>query len=71
SGFVNSVYETELKKFWAEVRNPILHNPIEQIWSVLKRQLNNRPRKPTSKEEMIAAVLEEWEKIPSETITKL
>ena len=46
-------------------------NPTEHLWSVLKRQLNNRPRKPTNKEEMVAAILEEWEKIPLDTIIDL
>jgi transposase len=46
-------------------------NPIEHIWSILKQYLNQRPRKPTSKDEMITAILEEWERITPQTIIDL
>lgn len=46
-------------------------NPFEHILSILKDLLNKRPRKPTSKEEMIDAINEEWEKIPPHIIATL
>jgi len=103
-GFVDTVYENELRWFTAQVKNPFLMednapthtskiatnwrlkngisrmlwpanspdlNPIENIWSILKRRLNSRPRQPTSKEEMVAAILEEWDKIPTQVIADL
>jgi transposase len=38
-------------------------NPIENIWSRLKRAINNRETIPKNKEELIQAIQEEWEHI--------
>ena len=45
-------------------------NPIENIWKYLKVQIGLREKRPTSIHELWGIVLEEWEKIPIEHITK-
>jgi hypothetical protein len=46
-------------------------NPIEKCWRWIKQALYRRNRQPTTEAEMVAAVLEEWEKIPQEWINGL
>lgn len=41
-------------------------NPIENLWSILKRRLGQHNRAPTSIEELWNRVKSEWEAIPSE-----
>ena len=43
-------------------------SPIEPIWRVLKRKINNRPRHPTSLAELEQAIREEWANIPQMVI---
>ncbi|RPB11987.1 hypothetical protein P167DRAFT_488465 [Morchella conica CCBAS932] len=45
-------------------------NPIENIWSLLKDRLNTRRPRPRRREEIRTAILEEWDLITSEEITK-
>ncbi|CAB4392281.1 unnamed protein product [Rhizophagus irregularis] len=46
-------------------------NPIENLWNHLDRQVRKRRPLPKSKQELISAVQEEWEKITIETIHDL
>jgi transposase len=46
-------------------------NPIEKCWRWIKQALYRRNRQPTTEAEMVAAVLEEWEKILQEWINGL
>jgi hypothetical protein len=41
-------------------------NPIENLWSQLKRAINNRNHIPTGREDLIIAIEEEWAKISAE-----
>jgi len=43
-------------------------NQIEDVWHLLKDHLNARRARPRGKDEMSAAVEEEWGKIPAEEI---
>lgn len=45
-------------------------NPIEPIWHVLKDAIRNRPHPPTSRDELIAAIHEEWDRITVHDINK-
>ena len=45
-------------------------NPIENIWKYLKVQIGLREKRPIGIHELWRIVLEEWEKIPIEQITK-
>jgi len=40
-------------------------NPIENAWEELERRLRARPTAPKNKEELFAALSEEWEAIPA------
>lgn len=46
-------------------------NPIEHLWDELKRRVRARNVAPSSLDELKAALLEEWEGIPQDTIKKL
>ena len=46
-------------------------NPIEHLWSHLKRQLNGWSRQPASMIELWERVEYEWENIPREVVEKL
>jgi len=46
-------------------------NPIEKCWRWIKQALHRRNRQPTNEAEMVAAVREEWEKIPQKWIDEL
>jgi len=46
-------------------------NPIEKCWRRIKQALHRRNRQPTTEVQMVAAVMEEWEKIPQEWINGL
>jgi transposase len=45
--------------------------PIENLWSILKFQLKMREKKPTTKEELWNQLVEEWEKLQSDLLTRL
>jgi hypothetical protein len=45
-------------------------NPIENIWSILKTNLNKRTLRPHSTAELKQAILEEWDNISVEVIQK-
>lgn len=46
-------------------------NPIENVWHIIQTNMAKRPRKPSNKEELVAAVTEEWLNIPEDTINHL
>lgn len=43
-------------------------NPIENVWAIIKMRLNTRAVRPRTIADMNAAVREEWDAIPHETI---
>ncbi|MCI4391978.1 hypothetical protein PGIGA_G00140630 [Pangasianodon gigas] len=43
-------------------------NPIEHLWGELERRLRARPSRPTSVPDLTNALLDEWAKIPTETL---
>lgn len=51
-------------------RSPDL-NPIEHLWDRLKRCVRAREPAPINRRELEVAVLEEWERIPQETVQDL
>ncbi|ORZ27214.1 hypothetical protein BCR41DRAFT_151536 [Lobosporangium transversale] len=55
----------------SEVDNAILMEDNAPIHTILKNRLNKRPRRPTSKEEMIAAFQEEWDKLTPDVIKRI
>ena len=47
-------------------------NIIENVWLFIKNKLNNDPRgPPTTREELVARIFEEWRRIPQSFIAKL
>jgi len=46
-------------------------NPIEHPWDELEQRLQARPSHPTSVSDLINVLLEEWSKIPINTLLKL
>lgn len=46
-------------------------NPIEHIWTVLKRRLASLVPRPTTKEALFAAAEQMWQEIPQEMIDRL
>ncbi len=46
-------------------------NPIEHLWDELERRLRARPSRPTSVSDLTNALLEEWSKIPINTLLNL
>uniref|UniRef100_A0A3Q3J269 T-box domain-containing protein n=1 Tax=Monopterus albus TaxID=43700 RepID=A0A3Q3J269_MONAL len=46
-------------------------NPIEHLWDELERRLRFRPSRPTSVSDLTNALLEEWSKIPMNTLLNL
>ncbi len=38
-------------------------NPIENLWAIIKRRLNNRSHRPLTQAEMERAVREEWDSL--------
>ena len=46
-------------------------NPIENLWHILKVNIRKRKHQPRTREELIEAVLEEWEKLDMEIVNNL
>ena len=46
-------------------------NPIEHLWDELQQRLRARPSRPTSVSDLTNALLEEWSKIPINTLLNL
>jgi transposase len=46
-------------------------NPIEHLWDYLDRQVRKREHLPTSRAEMVAALQEEWSRIPLDVVRNL
>jgi len=46
-------------------------NPIEHLWDESERRLQARPSRPTSVSDLTNALLEEWSKIPMNTLLNL
>src|SRR2546423_841840 len=46
-------------------------NPIENVWSRLKRAVNNRDYIPHTREELVTAIREEWEDIKVEHFSSM
>ena len=46
-------------------------NPIENVWPILKRQVRARRDEIHSKQDLIRILLEEWEKVPIESINNI
>ncbi|CAA9963677.1 Transposable element tc1 transposase [Pyrenophora teres f. maculata] len=46
-------------------------NLIEAVWNKMKHRINRRPQRPTSREAMAAAVLEEWDAITEDELHEL
>lgn len=46
-------------------------NPIEHLWDKLGRAIKIHPNPPTTVEELVIAVVEEWQRIPQEDIRRL
>ena len=46
-------------------------NPIEHLWDEFERSLQTRPSRPTSVSDLTNALLEEWSKIPINTLLNL
>ena len=59
---------------------PLLHpwpahspdlNPIEHLWDILDRAIRARPRQPRTLAQLEQALIEEWNNIPQQRITRL
>jgi len=46
-------------------------NPIEHIWDKLEQRVQARPSRPTSLPDLTNVLLEEWSKIPINTLLNL
>ena len=46
-------------------------NPIEHLWDYLDRQIRLRPQQPHTRQQLIAALMEEWRRIPPAFIRRL
>lgn len=46
-------------------------SPIEHVWDILKTAVSRRRPAPQNRQQLIAAVQEEWERIPQHRITRL
>ena len=46
-------------------------SPIEHLWDQLGRRLANRHLKPGNKQQLVAALQEEWANIPQDSIRRL
>jgi len=46
-------------------------NPIENLWDIVDTHVRKRKNKPTNMDELAAAVVEEWNNLPIETIHNL
>jgi hypothetical protein len=66
----NCLQELGLKVLQWPAQSPDL-NPIEHLWSHLKRHLNALPRQPTGMLELWERVEEEWEGISQEVVISL
>lgn len=74
------IHRSKLPKDWRELRlipkfesppnSPDL-NPIENIWVVLKDVVQHHSPRPRTAEDMKAALVDEWNKIPKEALHKL
>ncbi|CAG8609897.1 14261_t:CDS:2 [Cetraspora pellucida] len=73
-------HTAQYTKWWMKTHNiPILDwvpyspdlNPIEHLWDYLDCQVRKRKPLPSSKNELIKAIQEEWAKIPLEVLRNL
>ena len=46
-------------------------SPIENVWQIMKRQINMRPVAPRNIQELQEVLMEEWSKIPPEKLRNL
>jgi hypothetical protein len=46
-------------------------NPIENVWHMLKAAIRRHPRQPQTEADLIAAVMEEWDRLDTEKINRL
>lgn len=46
-------------------------NPIEHMWDALQRRLSALPVQPTTRQELIDALVAEWREIPVATVNNL
>ena len=46
-------------------------NPIENVWHILKNMLNKHRPRPTTKEQMNRAIVEEWERVSEVELLEL
>ena len=46
-------------------------NPIEHLWDYLDRQIRLRPQQPHTRQQLSAALLQEWRRIPPAFIRRL
>ena len=46
-------------------------NPIEHLWDQLGRAVRSRQPRPQTRQELVQALLEEWDRIPQERIRRL
>ena len=59
-----------VEDFDCSAQSPDL-NPIEHFWDELERRLQARPSLPTSVSDLTNVLLEEWSKIPINTLLNL
>ena len=46
-------------------------NPIEQVWRIMKDRIHRRSPRPTTNEQLLCAIQEEWDAITSEEIASM
>lgn len=62
--------ETGVDELYWPAQSPDL-NPIQPLWDELERRMRARPSRPTSVCDLTNALLEEWSKIPMNTLLNL